>query len=104
MSELREFEFNSIYNYVDIIDSAVRYETELFNFNEDYFQNSSTNFRRDTILHQYIVCELLNHFRRDFRKNGDCCDENSMEAWYELFLLHSVEIEKFDFEREEFDL
>jgi 5-methylcytosine-specific restriction endonuclease McrA len=104
MSDLREFKFRSIYNFVDIIDSAVRYETNLFNFNEDYFLNSSTNFCRDTVLHQYIVCELLNHFRRDFRKNGECYDENTIESWYELFSLHAVEIEKFDFEREEFDL
>ena len=104
MSELREFEFKSIYNFVDIIDSAVRYEIALFNFDEDYFVNSSTNFCRDTVLHQYIVCELLNHFRKDFRKNGDSCDEDSMESWYELFSLHAVKIENFDFEREDFDL
>lgn len=104
MSELSEYKFNKIYDFLEIIDSAVQYETELFKFNEKYFLASSTNFRKDTILHQYIVCELLNHYSREFRKNGDSFDEDQMEYWNELFSSYSIEIQNLDFEDEYLDL
>lgn len=104
MSELRDFNFNKIYSFAEIIDNAVQAETELFNFTEDYFIASSTNFRKDTILHQYIVCELLNHYSREFRKNGDLFEEDQMKFWQELFTQFSIKIEIVDFENEELDL
>lgn len=110
MSELREYNFNSVYDLANIIDQAVTHEVELFNHNEDYFLESSTKFRQDTILHQYIVCELLNHFRREFWENGDLMEEDIMEEWYELFSSNNIEIEEFNFidedgeENEEHDI
>ena len=104
MSELREYSFNSVYDLANIIDEAVRYEVELFNFDEDYFLEGSTKFNRDTILHQYIVCQLLNHFRRRFKKDGDLYEGEVMDNWYELFSSYSIKIDEFDFENEELDV
>lgn len=104
MSELREYNFNSAYKFADIIDKSVEYGVELFNFNQVYFLKNSTKFSQDTILHQYIVCELLNYFSKDFRRNGDSYDEDEMNNWYELYSIYSIKIEEFDFENEELDI
>ncbi len=104
MSELREFKFSSVYRLADIIDKAVTHQVELFNFDENYFLFSSTKFSRDTILHQYIVCELTNYYSGDFRHNGENFDEERMQDWYDLFYEYSIEVNEFDFESEELDI
>lgn len=98
MSELRDFKFNKIYSFVEIIERSVDLEVELYNFDVDYFIQSTIKFRKDTVLHQYIVCELSNYYLRDFRKNGDLFEEDRMEYWQELFSQYSIEIESIDYE------
>ena len=104
MSELRDFKFNKIYPFVEIIERSVHLEIELDNFDEDYFIQSTTKFRKDTVLHQYIACGLSNYYSRYFRKNGDLFEEDRMQYWQELFSQYSIEIENIDYENEDLDL
>ena len=100
MSVLEEYKFNSVYELADLIDKSVEYEVDFWNFNPDYFISAATNFSKDTLLHLYIAVTAMNHYRREFRKNGDLIDEESINQWYSLFNEHSIKINKFEFDNE----
>jgi 5-methylcytosine-specific restriction endonuclease McrA len=97
MSALQEFKFRNIYELADLIDGHVKEKVEFWNYSEQLLINSATKFSKDTLLHLYVVTTALNHHRRDFRKNGDCEDEESMEKWYSLFDTYQISIKKFKF-------
>ncbi len=97
MSTLQEFKFKNIYELADLIDSHVKEGTEFWNYNDDYFLNAATKFSKSTLLHLYIITTAFNYYRRDFRKNGDLEDEESMEKWYSLFDTYQIQIRKFNF-------
>jgi len=73
--EMQEFKFQDIYSLASLIDQSVDYEEDFWNFDIEYFLNASTNFSKDTLLHQYIVTRALNHYGRYFRKSVDCVAE-----------------------------
>ena len=97
MSALQEFKFKNTYELADLIDGHVKAEVEFWNYNEQYFINAATRFCKDTLLHLYIVTTALNFHRRDFRKNGDDEDEESIEKWYSLFNVYQIKVKKFKF-------
>ena len=97
MEILQDYKFGSTYELADLIDRHVRAKEGFWNFDIDFFISSATKFSKDTLLHLYIVTTALNYHGRDFRKNGDCYDNESMENWYELFDLFSIKIEKYKF-------
>lgn len=101
MNTLQEFKSQNIYEIADLIDNSAKAGVEFWNYNEKYFVDASTKFSKETLLHMYIAITAMNYYRRDFRKNGDCeCDE-SMEKWYSLFSLYGIKIPKFNFEKSE---
>lgn len=97
MDTLQEFRFKNIYELTGVIDNSVNEEIELWNYKEDFFINSATRFSKDTLLHLYIVTTAVNHYRSNFRNNGDLEDEKTMQKWYSLFDSYQIEIQKFDF-------
>lgn len=97
MTALQEFKFKNTYELADLIDTHVKAEVEFWNYNKQFFINSATKFSKNTLLHLYIVTTALNYYHRNFRKNGDCEDEESMEKWYSLFNTYQIEIKKFKF-------
>ena len=101
MSELQEFKYCNIYKLADLIDSSVKFGEEFWNYNIEYFIHAATNFSKNTLLHLYIVTCAMNYYHRDFLKNGDLIDEESIEEWYSMFANYSITIDKFNFDSEE---
>jgi 5-methylcytosine-specific restriction endonuclease McrA len=99
MNDNEIFKFKSIYKLADLVEESVECDMELFNYNPDIFIEISTRFSKFSLLHFYIIVAALNHYRREFRKNGDCIDEDTLEGyWYDLFESYEVEIRKYDFD------
>jgi hypothetical protein len=94
--EMQEFKFQDIYSLASLIDQSVDYEEDFWNFDIEYFLNASTNFSKDTLLHQYIVTRALNHYSRYFRKNVDSVEEE-IDQWIPLFEAYEVTSEPFNF-------
>lgn len=97
-----EYKFKHIFNYINIIHESVMAGVEFWNFDPDFFADRATKFNRDTLLHQYIVCQLMNHYSRQYRKNGDCYDEDEIEYWFELFDEYKVDYLEEDIISEDF--
>jgi len=89
---MKEYKFNDIYGLASLIDESVRYSESFWNYNEEMFIESSSKFSKFTLLHLYIITRALNHYRRDFRKNGDCIDEEEIGRWISLFETYGVQI------------
>jgi 5-methylcytosine-specific restriction endonuclease McrA len=94
METLQEFHFDSIYELADIIDGSVKAEAQFWNYDDEFFIRSAISFSKDTLLHLYIVTTAMNFYRRDFRKNGDCIDEEDLDKWYKLFEIYKIEFKK----------
>jgi len=101
MNDLQQYNFNDIYELADLIDNSVKYDVQFWNYDSAFFITAATRFSKDTLLHLYIVTTALNHHHRDFRKNGDLIDEESIEKWYFLFDSYSIKIRKFNFDSED---
>jgi hypothetical protein len=97
MNIIQEFKFKNIYELTDMIDSHVKAEVELWNYNTEYFINGATRFSKSTLLHLYIVTTAFNYYRTDFRNNGSDWDDESMQKWYSLFDTYQIKINKFNF-------
>lgn len=87
---IKEYQFTDIYTLLSLVDRAVDYGEEFWNFDEEYFINSSTNFSKDTLLHQYIVITAFNYHLGYFRKNSDLVDEETLKYWLSLFEDYKV--------------
>ncbi len=98
MEDIQEYKFNSTYEMADLIDGSVRNDVSFWNFNEQDFINCAVKYSKDTLLHLYIVTTAFNYYHRDFKKNGDCIDEDSIEKWYNLFEEYCIKIKKFNFD------
>ena len=95
METLQKFHYNSIYELADLIDGSIKAEVAFWNYNEEYFIETSSKFSKDTLLHLYIVITAINFYRRDFRKSPEIYeDEEDLEKWYSLFQTYSVEFIK----------
>ena len=97
MNGLQEFKFNHIYELVDLIDGSVKAGVSFWNYDEDVFIRSATKFSKETLLHLYIVTTAINYHHKDFRKNGNLIDEDSIEKWYSLFDSYSIKVRKYNF-------
>lgn len=92
MDNFQEFRFNNIYKQIDIIDNYVKSGCDFWNYNEEIFINASAKFSKQTLLHLYIITTLINHYHKDFIKNGDLIDEDMIEDWYSLFDSYEIKI------------
>jgi len=100
IKNLREYRFNFIYELAELIDVSIKDNVEFWNYNESYFLQACVKFSKNSLLHLYISATAMNFYRREFRKNGDLEDDETMEKWYHLFESYQVSVEKFDFESE----
>jgi hypothetical protein len=98
---MKEFKFNNIYELISLIDRVTGAQEDFWNFDVDYFISASTTFSKDALLHQYIVTTAFNYYRRDFRKNGDCIEEDGAAYWMSLFDTYGVKIDPLHVERGE---
>lgn len=80
-----EYKFESIYLFTDIIYQSVKSEEEFWNFDANEFIQSATTFQRKSLLHIYAESTLFNYFHREFRKNGDCYEEDNIDEWRTIF-------------------
>jgi hypothetical protein len=101
MSELKDYNFAGTYDLAGLINYSVKNQIQFWNYNPKYFINSATNFSKHTLLHLYIATTALNYHNRNFRKNGDVFDEDSMQTWYDLFENYKIKIKEFDFESDD---
>ena len=74
-----EYKFESIYLFVDIIYQSVKSEVEFWNFDVNDFIKSATTFQKKSLLHIYVESTLFNYYLRNFRKNGDCYEEDDID-------------------------
>ncbi len=88
-----EYKFASIYRFADIIYQAVKYEEGFWNFNPNEFIQSATTFQKKSLLHIYVESTLFNYSHSDFRKNGDCYEEENIDEWKLIFSEYSVKLE-----------
>lgn len=95
MKTLADYKFKRIYELVDLVQGSAEAGIELWNFDVDYFIKASTKFSKDTLLHLYIVVTAMNYYHRDFRKNGDLEDDETLESWYVKFEAYQIPIQKF---------
>jgi len=89
-TKLEIFKFHNVYELSDLIDKMVREELDFDMFNEQYFIKSAASFSKSTLLHQYIATSALRHYRREFRKNGDCIEEEELKDWIFTFRSYGV--------------
>lgn len=102
---LKEYKFESIYRFIDIIQQSVRNDVDFWNYNEDEFIKSAISFQKNTLLHIYAESTLLNHYHNDLKKNGDCIEESDIDNWIELFKTYNIyydEKQNIDFEDDEY--
>ncbi len=101
MKELKEYKFDSIYDLVSLIDGHVKDGFVFWNYDEKLFIQCASKFSKFTLLHLYTITTAFNYYHRDFRKNGDCIDEDGIQYWYDLFKTYNVKYEIFNFKNEE---
>ena len=87
-----EYKFESIYWFADIIYQSVKSDVEFFNYNIDEFIQSATTFQKKSLLHIYAESTLYNYFNREFRKNGDCYEEDCIDEWRKIFSAYNVKL------------
>lgn len=85
-----EYKFESIYLFVDIIYQSVKSEVEFWNFDVNDFIKSATTFQKKSLLHIYVESTLFNYYLRNFRKNGDCYEEEDIDEWKSIFTAYNV--------------
>lgn len=100
MEQRSHFEFNSSYEFADLIEGSVKGQASFWNFDEKFFIKAASKFSKDTLLHLYIVTTSINYHRRNFRKHG-IDDEDQLEYWYDLFDHYKLTIEEYDFDKNE---
>ncbi len=93
---MKEYKFSDIYELVSLIDGSVRYGEPFWNYNEEAFIKSSSNFSKFTLLHLYIITRAFNYHSRDFGKNGDCFDEEKVKEWVFRFETYGIQIKPCD--------
>lgn len=86
-----EYRFKHIFNFIKIIHESVNYGVEFWNFDPEYFVSHATRFNKDTLLHQYIVCQLMNYYSRLYRKDGDVYDGDDITYWMDLFDEYNID-------------
>ena len=91
---LQDYKFKSIYKFVNIVYSYVDRGIGFWNFEGNQFINSALRFNKFSLLHLYVITTLGNHFRREFRKNGDCIEEDEIEWWIEIMKEYEVGLTK----------
>lgn len=91
--QMIEYKFESIYLFVYIIYQSVKSEVEFWNYDAYEFIQSATTFQKKSLLHIYVESTLFNYYNNDFRKNGDCYEENNIDEWRSIFSSYKVKLD-----------
>lgn len=88
-----KYKFKHIFEFIRIIHESVLSGVGFWGFNPNIFVDRATKFNKDTLLHLYIVCQLMNHYSRLYRKNSYYYfeDKDIVEFWLELFDEYKVD-------------
>ncbi|MFN8208945.1 MAG: HNH endonuclease signature motif containing protein [Bacteroidales bacterium] len=97
---MKDFNLENIYFFVDIIDRAVRSDSDVeseFLYDEEQFISSATKFSKLTLLHIFIANKLLQYYRIEVYRNSDflCEDDDWLNNIESLFEKYNVKIELF---------
>lgn len=100
--EFADYEFKYVYRFADIIYSMVESGMEFWAYDEEQLKDATLRFSKCSALHIYIYTQLLNYYNREYRKNGDCYEEDYLE-WVEIAKAYGVVFKtKFDAESLEY--
>lgn len=97
-SVMRDYKFNSVYEFVNIINEAVDGGFELWNFNGELFVQSALKFNKLSLLHVYVSSTLYCYHSRFFRKSGDSVEEEEVEWWIALMKEYGVKLTRRGFD------
>ena len=100
-SQLKDYKFKSIYQFVNIIYGEVMCGFDFWNFNTDLFVQSALKFNRDTLLHLYVSSTLYCYYLKDFRKNTSEIEEDSITWWIDLMKEYGLKINKRDYKKDD---
>lgn len=93
-NRMQEYKFNSVYKFVDIISEMVESECDFWNFDDEMFVQSALKFNKISLLHIYVVSTLYSYYSRDFRKFGDCVEDEDVSWWIDLMKVYDVKLTK----------
>ena len=85
-----EYKFQYVYEFAQIIQTAIECETMFWNYDESLALEAVTHFRKISLLHIYIYSQLLNYYHHYYRKNGDICDISDYNKWIEIGLTYGI--------------
>lgn len=91
-SRIKEYKFSSIYKFVNIINEMVEDGFDFCNFNAEMFVQSALKFNKISLLHIYVMSTLYCHYSKDFRKNGDCIEDEEVNWWIDLMNVYGVKL------------
>ena len=103
--ELKDYKFNYVYKFVDIINEAVEGGFDLWNFNGELFVQSALKFNKDSLLYIYVSSTLYCYYMRYFRKDGDCVEEEEVQWWIVLMKVYGIKLSRrgFNLDKDESD-
>lgn len=89
-SQLKEYKYKDIYRFLSVVQESVEEEVGFWNFNEEMFADAATKFNKTSLLDIYITTTLFNYYHREFRKNGDCIENDEIERWIEIMKVYGI--------------
>lgn len=91
-SSQKDYKFKFIYKFIDIINEEVEYDFDFWNFNDEAFVQSALKFNKNSLLHIYIVSTLYCYYRKEFRKNSDCIEDEGVSWWIDLMKVYGIRL------------
>ena len=86
----KEYKFRDVYEFANIINKLVEYETEFWAYDEVQFINASVKYNKISLLHIYIYTQLLNYYNREYFKNGDCYEDETYDHWKDIAASYNI--------------
>ena len=86
----KEYKFRDVYEFANIINKLVEYETEFWAYDERQFINASVKYNKISLLHIYIYTQLLNYYNREYFKNGDCYEDETYDHWKDVAASYNI--------------
>ena len=62
-----EYKFQQVYEFAQIIQTAIESETMFWNYDESLTLEAVTHFKKISLLHIYIYSQLLNYYHHYYR-------------------------------------
>lgn len=89
--DFEDYKFKYVYRFADLIYSMVESGTEFWAYNEELLRDATLKFNKTTALHIYIYTQLLNYYNREYRKSGDCYEEDAYDEWVNIAEAYGLE-------------